>query len=89
MSAFSSDKDLAGKVADRKARATSIGTVASPLLAGFSFTNVIVIAASTDTRNFLLPGLAIIAWVTASIAFIVSDEADGLACCRAEPARSM
>jgi hypothetical protein len=58
--------------ADRKARATSIGTVASPLLAGFSFTNVIVIAMSTDTENFLLPGLAIITWVTASIAFIVS-----------------
>lgn len=58
--------------ADRKARARSIGEVASPLLAGFSFTNVIVIAMSSDTENFLLPGVAMISWAVASIAFIAS-----------------
>jgi hypothetical protein len=57
---------------DSEARAKSIGEVASPLLAGFSFTNVIVIAMSGDTRNFLLPGEAIIAWTIASIAFILA-----------------
>lgn len=58
--------------ADIKARAKSIGEVASPLLAGFSFTNVIVIAISSDTGHFLLPGEAIISWTVASIAFILA-----------------
>jgi hypothetical protein len=58
--------------ADSKARAKSIGEVASPLLAGFSFTNVIVIAMSSDTGHFLLPGEAIISWTIASIAFILA-----------------
>lgn len=58
--------------ADGETRARSIGEVASPLLAGFSFTNVIVIAMSSDTKNFLLPGLAMISWTVASIAFIAS-----------------
>jgi hypothetical protein len=61
-----------GAAADEKARARSIGEVASPLLAGFSFTNVIVIAMSSDTENFLLPGVAMISWTVASIAFIAS-----------------
>jgi tetratricopeptide (TPR) repeat protein len=43
--------------------------VASPLLAGFSFTNVIVIIVS-GTGHFLLPGEAIISWTIASIAFV-------------------
>ena len=46
--------------------------MASPLLAGFSFTNVIVIAMSSDTGHFLLPGEAIISWTIASIAFILA-----------------
>jgi hypothetical protein len=58
--------------ADARARATSIGQVASPLLAGFSFTNVILIANSGHTDNFLLPGLAMISWTLASVAFIAS-----------------
>jgi hypothetical protein len=44
--------------------------VASPLLAGFSFTNVIVIIMSSDTGHFLLPGEAIISWTIASISFV-------------------
>jgi hypothetical protein len=72
----SSDQDpgsLAEKAAaDMKTRARSIGEVASPLLAGFSFTNVILIAMSSDTDNFLLAGFAMISWTVASIAFIAS-----------------
>src|ERR1035441_4004805 len=60
--------------ADSKARAKSIGEVASPLLAGFSFTNVIVIAMSSDTGHFLLPGEAIISWTIASIAFSLAGQ---------------
>lgn len=55
---------------DSETVAKSIGEVASPLLAGFSFTNVIVIIVSSDTGHFLLPGEAIISWTIASIAFV-------------------
>ena len=54
---------------DSETFAKSIGEVASPLLAGFSFTNVIVIIVS-GTGHFLLPGEAIISWTIASIAFV-------------------
>ena len=57
---------------DSKTRVKSIGEVASPLLAGFSFTNVIVIVMSNDAEHFLLPGEAVISWTIASIAFIVT-----------------
>ena len=57
---------------NRKLRAKSIGEVASPLLAGFSFTNVILIAMSSDTDNFLLPGIAMISWTVATVAFIAT-----------------
>ena len=61
---------------DRMARARSIGQVASPLLAGFSFTNVIVLAMTADTaQEFLWPGLAMITWVAATLTFIVSIQA--------------
>lgn len=52
--------------------AKSVGEVASPLLAGFSFTNVIVIITSSGISHFLLPGEAIIFWTIASISFIVT-----------------
>lgn len=55
-----------------KTLAKSIGEVASPLLAGFSFTNVIVIITSSGISHFLLPGEAIIFWTIASISFIVA-----------------
>ena len=55
---------------DSETFAKSIGEVASPLLAGFSFTNVIVIIVSGGTGYFLLPGEAIISWTIASIAFV-------------------
>ena len=42
------------------------------MLAGFSFTNVIVIITSSGISHFLLPGEAIISWTIASIAFIVT-----------------
>jgi hypothetical protein len=42
------------------------------LLAGFSFTNVIVIVISGDTGHFRWPGEAIISWTVTSIAFIAS-----------------
>jgi hypothetical protein len=71
-----SDQDAASvaqqAAADARTRAKSIGEVASPLLAGFSFTNVIFIAMSSDTDNFLLPGAAMISWTVASVAFIAS-----------------
>jgi hypothetical protein len=76
VSEHSSDHDpvpsTKNAAADERARARSIGEVASPLLAGFSFTNVIVIAMSSDTENFLLPGVAMISWTVASIALIAS-----------------
>jgi hypothetical protein len=58
--------------AEMQARAKSIGEVASPLLAGFSFTNVIVIVVSGDSGHFRWPGEAIIFWTITSIAFIAS-----------------
>lgn len=76
MSGCPSDETVIGSAVeddgDRKIRAKSIGEVASPLLAGFSFTNVIVIVISGDTGHFLLPGWAICSWTIASISFIVS-----------------
>jgi hypothetical protein len=55
-----------------KTLAKSVGEVASPLLAGFSFTNIIVIITSGAVKHFLLPGEAILSWAIASIAFIVT-----------------
>lgn len=57
---------------DPETVAKSIGEVASPLLAGFSFTNVIVIIVSSNAGYFLLPGEAIISWTIASIAFVLA-----------------
>jgi len=57
---------------ESKTLAKSVGEVASPLLAGFSFTNIIVVITSSDIRYFLFPGEAIIFWTIASIAFVVT-----------------
>jgi hypothetical protein len=46
----------------------SLGTVAAPLLAGFSLASVVVI--SDDAGNFLWPGLATLGLVVAAIMFV-------------------
>ncbi len=46
----------------------SVGEVAAPLLAGFSFTTVI--AVSIDAEHFLMPGAAILALTLAAVALI-------------------
>src|SRR5262245_6258466 len=46
----------------------SVGEVAAPLLAGFSFTTVI--AVSIDAGRFLLPGEAILAFTLAAVTLV-------------------
>jgi hypothetical protein len=51
----------------------SVGTVASPLLAGFSLASVVVI--SEDSGNFRWPGIGILALSVAAILFLAALEA--------------
>ena len=50
---------------------SKVGTVTLPLLAGFSFTSVIVVS-SDDAAKFLCPGLTILTLVVATLVFIVA-----------------
>ena len=49
---------------------SKVGTVTLPLLAGFSFTSVIVV--SEDAMNFLLPGWTILALTVATLVLIAA-----------------
>jgi len=50
---------------------SKVGGVTLPLLAGFSFTSVIVVS-SDDAAKFLLPGLTILTLVVATLVFIAA-----------------
>jgi hypothetical protein len=57
-------------VHDSPAIVKSVGEVTAPLLAGFSFTNVIVV--SSNVKDFVWPGEVIFAWTLASLALITA-----------------
>lgn len=52
----------------------AVGTVASPLLAGFAFASVVVV--SDDSGNFRWPGAGILAFSVAAILFLGALEAN-------------
>lgn len=66
------DPGAAGKLTEARLKRwiDSVGTVALPLLAGFSITAVVVV--SDDAANFLLPGVTILVLAFAALALIVA-----------------
>jgi hypothetical protein len=61
-----------GKAAEARTKKWlgKVGSVTLPLLAGFSFTSVILV--SDDTAHFLLPGLTILTLVVATLVLIAA-----------------